>query len=90
MEDKPGKQSGIGAFFGFIAAGLVFTGIAAVGNKTTWVSTQIKTNNGSITEIGKALLTSYSLVFELISVVLLVSIIGALVLARTGRSKNDA
>ena len=89
-EDKPGKQSGIGALFGFFAAGLVYWGIASIGNNTTWVSAQSRVNNGSITEIGKALLTSYSLVFELISVVLLVAIIGALVLARTGRSKNNA
>lgn len=89
-EDKPGKQSGIGPFFGFIASALVFWGVAAVGNKTTWVASQIKANDGSITEIGKSLLTSYSMVFELISVVLLLSIIGALVLARTGRNKNNA
>jgi len=89
-EDKPGKQSGIGAFFGFFAAGLIFWGVASIGKNTTWVSVQTKVNDGSVTEIGKALLTSYSLVFELISVVLLVAIIGALVLARTGRSKNNA
>ena len=90
MEDKPGKQSGIGSFFGFIAAALVFWGVASVGNNTNWIPAQIKENDGSITEIGKALLTSHSMVFELISVVLLVAIIGALVLARTGRSKSDA
>lgn len=90
MEDKPGKQSGIGAVFGFIAAGLVFYGVAAIGRGTTWVPAPIKENDGSITDIGTALLTGYSMVFELISVVLLVAIIGALVLARTGRSKNDA
>ena len=90
MEDKPGKQSGIGAVFGFIAAGLVFWGVASTGRNTNWVPSQIKVNDGSITEVGKALLTSYGMVFELISVVLLVAIIGALVLARTGRSKNNA
>ncbi len=90
MEDKPGKQSGIGSFFGFIAAGLVFCGVAGISTRTTWIPAPIKENDGSITEIGKALLTSYSMVFELISVVLLVAIIGALVLARTGRSKNNA
>ena len=90
MEDKPGKQSGIGSFFGFIAAGFIFMGVASISRGTNWVPAQIKDNDGSITQIGKALLTSYSMVFELISVVLLVAIIGALVLARTGRSKSDA
>jgi NADH-quinone oxidoreductase subunit J len=36
--------------------------------------------------MGKALLTSHSMVFELISLVLLIAIIGALVLARRGRN----
>jgi NADH-quinone oxidoreductase subunit J len=38
--------------------------------------------------IGKSLLTTYSLVFELISIVLLIAIIGSLVLARAGREKS--
>jgi len=37
--------------------------------------------------IGQSLLTTYSMVFELISIVLLVAIIGSLVLARAGREK---
>ena len=37
--------------------------------------------------IGKSLLTTYSLAFELISLALLVAIIGALAIARTGRTK---
>jgi NADH-quinone oxidoreductase subunit J len=37
-----------------------------------------KINDGSVGEVGKALLTSYSMVFEVISVVLLVAIIGSL------------
>ena len=41
----------------------------------------------SIQAIGKSLLTTYSLAFELISLALLVAIIGALALARTGRDK---
>ncbi len=90
MEERPGKQLGNGAFFGFIASSLVFLGVVSIGSGTNWVPVQIKENDGSVTEIGNALLTSYSMVFELISVVLLIAIIGALVLARTGRSKSDA
>ena len=40
-----------------------------------------------IEQVGKAFLTTYSMVFELISIVLLLAIIGALVLARQGRSR---
>ena len=46
-----------------------------------------RVNDGSIAVIGKALLTTYSLAFELISLALLVAIVGALAIARTGRSK---
>jgi NADH-quinone oxidoreductase subunit J len=44
-----------------------------------------KINDGSIKAIGIHLLTEYSMVFELISIVLLIAILGALVIARGGR-----
>jgi len=46
-----------------------------------------RSNAGSVQEIGKALLTTYSFAFELISLVLFVAILGALVIARYGRTK---
>ena len=46
-----------------------------------------KVSDGTMKEMGIQLLTSYSMVFELISIVLLIAIIGALVIARAGRSK---
>ena len=85
MEDKPGKQRGIGSFFGIIAGGMILWGVTAVAMTTNWPAPQAKINNGSVLEVGKALLSNYSMVFELISVVLLVAIIGALVLAKEGR-----
>lgn len=87
-EDKVGKGSGIGALFGVIVGGLVFLGVAAVSATTKWGAAKAKINDGSLTEVGKSLLTTYSFVFELISVVLLVAIIGALVLAHSGRDKE--
>ena len=86
-EDKVGKTSGLGAVFGVIVGGLAFLGLALADKHTHWAGAPSKLNSGSITEVGKALLTSYSLVFELISLVLLVAIIGALVLAQSGRDK---
>jgi len=44
-----------------------------------------KVNDGSVKIIGIQLLTDYSMVFELVSIVLLIAIIGALVIAREGR-----
>ncbi len=44
--------------------------------------------DGSVRAIGISLLTTYSLPFELISLVLLVAILGALVIAHGGRSRQ--
>jgi NADH-quinone oxidoreductase subunit J len=45
-------------------------------------------SNGSVKDIGVRLLTTYSVPFELVSLVLLVAILGALVIARSGRTKE--
>ena len=87
-EEKVGKGSGLGAVFGVIAGGIVFFGLRKVAITSHWNAATTKINNGSLTEVGSSLMTSYSMVFELISVVLLVAIIGALVLAHTGRDKE--
>ena len=64
---------------------LMFAALTVLGLKTQWqvfprqVSFDIKA-------VGMALLTTHSLVFELISIVLLLAIIGALVLAQRGRN----
>ena len=50
------------------------------------IQNHVETNPGDMEAMGKALLTSHSMVFELISLVLLIAIIGALVLARRGRN----
>ncbi len=47
-----------------------------------------KINDGSVAAIGTSLLSTYSMAFELISLVLLVAILGALVIARGGRTKE--
>lgn len=69
--------AGIGAIF--------FAAFSILGVKTEWHSFP-KQGSGDIEQIGKVLLTSHSMVFEAISIVLLIAIIGALVLARKGRS----
>lgn len=47
----------------------------------------LRVNDGSIRALGIALLTTYSAAFELISLALLVAILGALAIARTGRTR---
>ncbi|NOX25893.1 MAG: NADH-quinone oxidoreductase subunit J [Deltaproteobacteria bacterium] len=83
--DKPGRAIGLGPFFGFIGGGMLVWGLVVVGLKTKWPAAAVKINTGSMLAVGKALLGSYSMVFELISVVLLMAIIGALALGRRGR-----
>lgn len=70
---------------GFMVAALTSGGMAVLAFRTDWQS-HTKTSIGSVREIGIKLLTSYSMVFELISIILLIAIIGAIVIARDGRS----
>ena len=70
-----------------IGAG-VFLGIAKLSLSGNWQAPATLISNGSIKDIGIRLLTTYSVPFELISLVLLVAILGALVIARSGRTKE--
>ncbi len=74
-----------GAALAVIAAGILFSFLTKVGAGTAWLQPASRVNDGSVAEIGKSLLSTYSMVFELISLVLLVAILGALVVARAGR-----
>lgn len=62
--------------------------VAHLGLSGPWQEPATRLNDGSVEAIGLALLTTYSLPFELISIVLLVAILGALVIARSGRTKE--
>lgn len=69
---------------GFATAALLTGGFSILACKTDW-PIMTKINDGSIKTIGIQLLTQYSMVFELISIVLLIAILGALVIARSRR-----
>jgi NADH-quinone oxidoreductase subunit J len=60
------------------------SGLVTIAFRTEW-SSLTKINDGSVKTIGIQLLTNHSMVFELISIVLLIAILGALVIARGGR-----
>ncbi len=70
-----------------IGAG-VFGGVARLALAGPWPAAAERVADGSVRAIGVALLTTYSLPFELISLVLLVAILGALVIARGGRGPS--
>ena len=84
-DEKPqGSQNALTGPLGFITAALITVGFSTLALRTEWESFA-KINNGDVKVIGSQLLTNHSLVFELVSIVLLISIIGALVIAREGR-----
>jgi NADH:ubiquinone oxidoreductase subunit 6 (subunit J) len=69
-----------------VSAG-AFWGLSRLSLGHAWVVPSVRVNEGSVKDLGRALLTTYSLAFELISIALLVAILGALVVARYGRTK---
>jgi len=74
----------------FATAGSLFAGLFWLGYRGPWSAPVGPVGDGSIAAIGRALLTTYSMAFELISVALLVAILGALAIARAGRTRPDS
>lgn len=70
-----------------LSALAIFGGLAWVGTRGNWARPDQLANDGSVQAIGRSLLTTYSMAFELISLALLVAIVGALAIARMGRTK---
>lgn len=69
----------------FLVAGMLAVALALLTGRTAWMTKAAPVNNGSVQDLGRALLNRFGFAFELISVVLLLAILGALVVARTGR-----
>ncbi len=87
-EKKGNRATGLGSVFGFICGGLLTWGLIKTGLSTHWQGAAEKLNDGSMLQLGKSLLTTYGMVFELISLVLLIAIIGSLALGKKGRSNG--
>ncbi len=81
---RPHKLS---VFLGAAASCAITAALVAQSIATPWPATPAGQVEGSIERIGQSLLTTYSMGFELISVVLVVAMVGALALARHGRDK---
>lgn len=82
---KHGPANSLTGPLGFGSAALLAGALSVLAINTNWLSFD-KLNNGSVKLIGIDLLTKYSMVFELVSIVLLIAILGALVIAREGRN----
>ncbi len=83
---KNGPSGPLSGPLGLVSAGLATFGMVALALRTNFTVIP-KINMGSVEKIGVQLLTTYSMVFELVSIVLLIAILGSLVIARHGRSK---
>ncbi|MCC5808093.1 MAG: NADH-quinone oxidoreductase subunit J [Opitutales bacterium] len=68
-----------------IVAVAVFWGVARLGVTGDWPTPAVRVSDGSVEMIGVALLTTQSLALEIVALILLVSILGALAVARKGR-----
>lgn len=86
QKQRRGTGSVLAGPIGFAVGALIFAGMSGLALTTNWQQFD-KINEGSVKQIGHELLTTYSMVFELISLVLLIAIIGAVVIARGGRNQ---
>lgn len=68
-----------------LLAGLLSLGLIVVLGAAAWKPAVPGRDAVTIQDVGRAMLTPYGLAFELTSVVLLLAILGALVVARSGR-----
>jgi NADH-quinone oxidoreductase subunit J len=88
-EDKmSAKMPALAGPFAVLLGASVTAALAAAAFSAKWMNPAPVENEGTITQVGTALLTNYSMVFELVSLVLLIAILGSLVIARAGRDKS--
>jgi NADH-quinone oxidoreductase subunit J len=71
-----------------VVAAAVFWSAARLGLFGDWPALAVAQSDGSVQAIGVSLLTTYSMAFEAISIVLLIAILGALAIARSGRHRS--
>jgi len=93
-DETPSKERPVAALWwggcALLVSAAVFVGISYLSLGHPWASPAARVNQGSVKDIGVSLLTTYSLAFELISVVLFIAVLGALIIAREGRSATGS
>ena len=90
--DEPPREEKRGAAIlwggaALLAGAVICLALSWLGLQGPWPAQAAQVSDGSTRAIGVSLLTTYSVAFELISLVLFVAILGALAIARVGRTK---
>lgn len=85
-DERPGAAA-LWTLCSVAVAALVFVGLARLAAHASVLPRVAKIGDDSVRAVGVSLLTTYSAAFELVSLVLLVAILGALAIARGGREK---
>jgi len=84
-EPRTAHGGGVWLPVALLVSGGIGAGLAWVAAHGAWKAPMAGGSDASLKAIGVALLTTHSLAFEVISVVLLVAIVGALAIAHGGR-----
>lgn len=85
--NRPPRRHNLSLLLGATASCSITAVLVALSVVAPWPDTPPAQVEGTIERIGQSLLSTYSMSFELISVVLVVAMVGALALARHGRDK---
>jgi NADH-quinone oxidoreductase subunit J len=70
-----------------VVGSMVFLMLSGIIVRTSWQPAAVRSSDWSVVTLGKYLLTKYDLVFEAISLVLLVAILGAIVISGYARRR---
>ena len=73
----------------FGVALLVFGVLVTIISRTPWQPAPVRSSDWSVTTLGAYLLTRYDLVFEVMSIVLLVAILGAILISSTSGRRSS-
>lgn len=84
---KTGPAGVLNGPLGALTAVVLATALIILGLNTSWTAFD-KVNLGDIETVGFNLLTEFSMVFELVSILLLIAILGAIIIARGGREQQ--
>jgi NADH:ubiquinone oxidoreductase subunit 6 (subunit J) len=87
LRDETRRSSVLWGGSALLICAAIVWGLCNLDGQLDWTTSIIPVSDGSIKTIGTSLLTTYSLAFELISLALFIAILGALAIARTGRTK---